>query len=90
MDLFRKMVVRAQGVRRPGSAAIDLCYVAAGRFDGFWEAGLKPWDTAAGIVLVKEAGGRLSNYHGEPYSPYAESIVASNTLIHGAMLAGLV
>jgi myo-inositol-1(or 4)-monophosphatase len=87
MDLFRKMVVRAQGVRRPGSAAIDLCYVAAGRFDGFWEAGLKPWDTAAGIVLVNEAGGRLSNYDGEPYSPYGASIVASNTLIHEAMLA---
>lgn len=89
MELFGRMVVRAQGVRRPGSAAIDLCYVAAGRFDGFWEAGLKPWDTAAGIVLVSEAGGRLSGYHGEPYSPYGASIVASNGLIHDVMLTVL-
>ena len=55
MDLFSRMVILAQGIRRPGSAAIDLCYVASGRFDGFWEEGLKPWDTAAGSLIVQEA-----------------------------------
>ncbi|MBW2345452.1 MAG: inositol monophosphatase [Deltaproteobacteria bacterium] len=86
MDLFTKMLVRAQGVRRPGSAAIDMCYVAAGRFDGFWESDLKPWDTAAGTVIVKEAGGRLSTYEGNPYDPYRKSIVAANPFIHDAMM----
>ena len=89
MALFQKMLVLAQGIRRPGSAAIDLCYVAAGRFDGFWEEGLKPWDTAAGILIVGEAGGRLSTYEGEPYTPYLKNIVASNTFIHDAMLTAL-
>lgn len=84
--LFEKMVVRAQGIRRPGSAAIDLCYVAVGRFDGFWEERLKPWDTAAGSIIVKEAGGRVTNYDGAPYSPYQESIIAANPSIHKAML----
>jgi myo-inositol-1(or 4)-monophosphatase len=86
MELFEKMIVLAQGVRRPGSAALDLCYVAAGRFDGFWEEGLKPWDTAAGVVIVKEAGGTLTTFEGEPYNPYLKSIVAANPLIHGAMI----
>ena len=86
MDLFKKMLVRAQGVRRPGSAAIDMCYVAAGRFDGFWESDLKPWDTAAGTIIVKEAGGKLSNYEGGPYDPYQKSIVAANPFIHDAMM----
>jgi len=86
MDLFKRMVVRAQGVRRPGSAAIDMCYVAAGRFDGFWESDLKPWDTAAGTVIVREAGGKLSTYEGKPYDPYKKSIVAANPFIHDAML----
>jgi myo-inositol-1(or 4)-monophosphatase len=89
MELFQKMLVRAQGIRRLGSAAIDLCYVAAGRFDGFWEAGLKPWDTAAGMIILQEAGGKLSNYDSEPYSPYSKSIVASNPFIHSAMLRAL-
>ncbi|MBW1707794.1 MAG: inositol monophosphatase [Deltaproteobacteria bacterium] len=86
MDLFTKMLVRAQGVRRPGSAAIDMCYVAAGRFDGFWESDLKPWDTAAGTIIVKEAGGKLSTYEGNPYDPYKKSIVAANPFIHDAMM----
>ena len=86
MALFTKMITRAQGVRRPGSAAIDLCYVAAGRFDGFWEEGLKPWDTAAGAIIVDEAGGRLSTFEGDAYSPRLPSLVASNSLIHEAML----
>ncbi len=86
---FRRMIVRAQGLRRPGSAALDLCYLAAGIFDGFWEEGLKPWDTAAGTIIVSEAGGRISNYNGDTYSPYMKNILASNALIHSAMLTAL-
>jgi myo-inositol-1(or 4)-monophosphatase len=86
LDAFKKMVILAQGVRRPGSAAIDLCYLAAGMVDGFWEKGLKPWDTAAGVVIVKEAGGIITDYDGNPYSPYADSIIAANPFIHPAML----
>jgi len=89
MEVFAKMVVLAQGVRRPGAAALDLCYVAAGRLDGFWEEGLKPWDTAAGAVIVKEAGGTLTTFEGEPYNPYLETIVATNNLIHSAMVRAL-
>ena len=86
MALFEKMIVLTQGVRRPGSAAIDLCYVAAGRVDGFWEEGLEPWDTAAGCVIVSEAGGRLSTFEDTPYTPYSKNIVASNGFIHEQML----
>lgn len=89
MARLAKMIVLAQGVRRPGSAAIDLCYVAEGRFDGFWEEGLKPWDTAAGMIIVKEAGGKLSTYEGDPYTPYHKSIVASNPHIHQVMVETL-
>lgn len=89
LELFRKMLVLAQGVRRPGSAAIDLCYVAAGRFDGFWEERLKPWDTAAGSVIVEEAGGKVGSYEGEPYTPYQKSIVAANPFLFEAMLSAL-
>jgi myo-inositol-1(or 4)-monophosphatase len=85
LERFKRMVVRAQGIRRPGSAALDLCYVAAGRFDGFWEEGLKPWDTAAGIIIAQEAGGRVSTFEGEPCSPFSNNIVASNSLIHDEM-----
>lgn len=86
LELFKKMVVTAQGVRRPGSAALDLCYVAAGRLDGFWEEGLKPWDTAAGTVIVREAGGILTTFRGEPYTPYSKSVVAANPFIHHMMI----
>jgi myo-inositol-1(or 4)-monophosphatase len=86
INFFGKMVVRAQGIRRPGSAAIDLCYVAAGRFDGFWEQGLNPWDTAAGILIVEEAGGKVTTFEGKPYSPYQKTIVAANPSIHGEMI----
>lgn len=81
-----KMIVHPQGVRRPGTAAVDLCYVAAGIFDGFWEEGLMPWDTAAGTVIATEAGAMLSTYQGDAYSPRSETIVASNGIIHEAML----
>ena len=86
VDHFRRMLVEAQGLRRPGSAAIDLCFVAAGRLDGFWEEGLKPWDTAAGMVIAEEAGGKVSTYDGSPYSPYEKNIVAANPPVHGAMI----
>jgi myo-inositol-1(or 4)-monophosphatase len=82
---FEELILLAQGVRRPGSAAIDLCYVAAGRFDGFWEPGLKPWDTAGGSIIVSEAGGKLSTYEGEEFTPYQRTVVASNTRIHDAL-----
>jgi myo-inositol-1(or 4)-monophosphatase len=86
VPLFGRMIVAAQGVRRPGAASIDLAYLAAGRFDGFWEEGLKPWDTAAAIVLVEEAGGVVSTFDGSPYSPYENTIVAANPAIHPEML----
>jgi myo-inositol-1(or 4)-monophosphatase len=86
---FRKMITRAQGIRRPGAAALDLCLVAAGVFDGFWEEGLKPWDSAAGAIILEEAGGRLTTYDGNPFAPYEETIVASNSLIHDLMLSAL-
>ena len=79
---FRDFLIKAQGVRRAGAAALDLAYVACGRFDGFWEPLLKPWDTAAGILLVKEAGGQVTNYRGEAYDPFQNHILASNGLIH--------
>lgn len=86
MGLLTKMITLVQGVRRPGSAAIDLCYVASGRLDGFWEEGLKPWDTAAGSLIVEEAGGKVSDYRGVPYTPFQKNIVASNPYIHKKML----
>jgi myo-inositol-1(or 4)-monophosphatase len=86
IELLKRMIVLVQGVRRPGSASIDLCYVASGRLDGFWEEGLQPWDTAAGSLIVMEAGGMVSNYEGEKYSPFQKSIVAANPFIHQKML----
>ncbi len=84
--LFERLLVQAQGVRRPGSAAIDLCYTAAGRFDGYWEQGLNPWDTAAGTVIVQEAGGKISTYQGAPYTPYQKTVLAANPHIHKQVL----
>jgi myo-inositol-1(or 4)-monophosphatase len=77
--------LKSHGVRRDGSAALDLASVAAGRFDGFWEFGLKPWDTAAGVVLVEEAGGTVSDMQGNPYVPGGKTILATNGLIHKEM-----
>lgn len=86
LDHFCKFSLKAQGLRRTGSAALDLCYVAAGRFDGFWEVRLNPWDMAAGTVIVREAGGRLTDFSGKELSIYEQELVASNGLIHEAML----
>jgi myo-inositol-1(or 4)-monophosphatase len=76
----------AQAVRRDGSAAIDLAYVACGRFDGFWEDGLSPWDTAAGLLLIEEARGLVTNFNKEPLSIYTKKVLATNGLIHDAMM----
>jgi myo-inositol-1(or 4)-monophosphatase len=81
-----RFIVRAQAIRRCGSAALDLSYVACGRFDGFWELKLKPWDVAAGALLVAEAGGRVSDFAGAPFALEAPGIVASNGLIHPAIV----
>lgn len=77
----------AQGIRRAGAAALDLAYVAAGRLDGFWELKLKAWDVAAGVLLVREAGGMVTGFDGSPYDVFNDRIVASNGLIHGEMVA---
>jgi myo-inositol-1(or 4)-monophosphatase len=83
---FADFTSRAQAIRRDGSAALDLCYVAAGRFDGFWEPGLHAWDVAAGMLIVREAGGSISDYHGAPAALNGGRLVASNGKIHQAML----
>lgn len=86
---FTNMLLKSRAVRRDGSAAIDLAYVACGRFDGFWEEGLNPWDMAAGVLLVEEAGGKVSCYDGSKFSIYKPPICTSNGLIHGEMLGVL-
>lgn len=73
-------------IRRMGAAAVDLAYVACGRLDGFWESALKPWDTAAGWLLVEEAGGRVSNFSGQPYTPFRGEILASNGRLHSLLM----
>ncbi len=83
---LKAMIVKAQGIRRAGAAAIDLAYVACGRFEGFWEKKLKPWDTAAGILLVEEAGGRVTDFKGGEYNPFLPEIIASNGPIHNQMV----
>ncbi|MDR1727834.1 MAG: hypothetical protein LBT74_07910 [Acidobacteriota bacterium] len=86
---YAAFAVRTQGVRRSGSAALDLCQVAAGRLDGFWERQLQPWDCAAGYLAVREAGGRVTNYAGERGSVYEREALASNGLVHEEMMAVL-
>jgi myo-inositol-1(or 4)-monophosphatase len=83
---FTNFTLHAQAVRRDGSAALDLANVACGRFDGFWEDGLNPWDIAAGAILINEAGGRVTNYDNEPLDIYTKKVVASNGRVHDAML----
>ncbi|MSR24156.1 MAG: inositol monophosphatase [Nitrospiraceae bacterium] len=86
LDHFANFALRAQGMRRMGAAAIDLCYVACGRFDDFWELKLNPWDTAAGSLMVAEAGGYMSDFKGGPFSIYGIELLASNSLIHHEMV----
>ena len=83
---FAAFTMKAQAVRRDGSAAIDLAYVACGRFEGFWEDGLHPWDVAAGVLLIEEAGGLVTDFKSAPLSIYTPKVLASNGLIHEAMI----
>jgi len=87
---FRRFLKTAQGIRRGGSAALDLCYVAAGRFDGFWEESLSPWDMAAGVLIVQESKGRVTGYLGGAPDIESGHIIATNGRIHEAMQAILV
>jgi myo-inositol-1(or 4)-monophosphatase len=84
---FRGFLLEAQAVRRGGSASLDLCYLAAGRCDGFWELGLQPWDTAAGSLIASEAGARVTDFDGQPFSIHKREILASNGRIHDEMSA---
>ena len=86
IELFAAFISRSRAVRRLGSAALDLCYVAAGRFDGFWERKLQPWDVAAGALIVAEAGGQVTAMSGGMYGSREGSILASNGLIHAQLL----
>jgi len=86
IHFYHEITLRSHGVRRAGSAALDLAYVAAGRLEGFWEFNLNPWDTAAGILLVEEAGGRVSNFAGEPFRLNSEETLVSNGLIHDELV----
>lgn len=89
LERFQHFTHLTRAVRRVGAAALDLCYVAAGRFDGFWEAGLQPWDAAAGSLMVLEAGGTVTDYYGDEYWIEAPGIIATNGLIHEHLLDGL-
>ena len=84
---YHQLTLRTHGVRRAGSAALDLCCVASGRFDGFWEFNLNPWDTAAGVLLVEEAGGRVTNFSGGSFQLSSRETLASNGLVHEALVA---
>src|SRR3990170_8037296 len=86
VGLFAAFVGQARAVRRLGSAAIDLCYVAAGRMDGFWESDLKPWDMAAGALIVAEAGGRVTRTDGTPFASRSGDVLATNGRLHDQML----
>ena len=88
LDHFQKFLMKAQAIRRDGVAAIDLCYVAAGRYDGFWELNLFPWDVAAGYLMIQEAGGKVSDFRGKAFDVYSKEILASNGQLHRA-LAGV-
>src|SRR5579863_9453805 len=83
---YHQITLRTHGVRRAGSAALDLCNVASGRFDGFWEFNLNPWDTAAGALIVEEAGGTMSRFDGSPFQIDSRETLASNGLVHDALV----
>jgi myo-inositol-1(or 4)-monophosphatase len=85
LDFFSQFSLKAQAIRRAGSAALDLCYIASGRFDGYWEMKLRPWDVAAGTLIVAEAGGQVTDFSGGRFSIYGKECLASNGLLHGEM-----
>jgi myo-inositol-1(or 4)-monophosphatase len=86
IHFYHQLGMQTHGVRRCGSAAIDLAYVACGRLDAFWEFGLNPWDMAAGLLLIEEAGGKYSGMHGEPHRLDGANVVGNNGLIHDEIL----
>lgn len=86
INFYHQLTLRSHGVRRAGSAALDLCYVACGRYDAFWEFNLNPWDTAAGVLIVQEAGGKVTNFSGQPFSIDSRQVMASNTILHDELL----
>ncbi len=86
IHFYHQITLRTHGVRRAGSAALDLCNVASGRFDGFWEFNLNPWDTAAGVLIIEEAGGKVTRYDGSPFQLNSRETLATNGLIHEALL----
>jgi myo-inositol-1(or 4)-monophosphatase len=86
IHFYHQITLRTHGVRRAGSAALDLCNVASGRFDGFWEFNLNPWDTAAGVLIIEEAGGKVSRFDGSPFELDSRETLASNGLVHDALL----
>jgi myo-inositol-1(or 4)-monophosphatase len=83
------VLARAQGIRRMGSAALDLAWVAAGRYDGYWEFSLQPWDVAAGVLIITEAGGTVSNIAGDPFQLTHTGVVGSNSHIHHDLLEAM-
>ena len=87
IHFYHQITLRSHGVRRAGSAALDLCNVACGRFDGFWEFNLNPWDTAAGVLIVEEAGGKVTRFDGSAFELSSRETLASNGLVHEALLA---
>lgn len=86
IEYFSRFQLKAQDIRRDGSAVLNLCYTACGRFDGFWELKLNPWDTASGVLIVTEAGGKVTDFSGNVFNIYKKEILASNGLIHEQML----
>jgi myo-inositol-1(or 4)-monophosphatase len=86
IHFYHQITLRTHGVRRAGSAALDLCNVACGRFDGFWEFNLNPWDTAAGVLLVEEAGGKVTRFDGSPFAIDSSETLGSNGLVHDTLL----
>ncbi len=87
LEVFERFIRKGIAVRRLGSAALDLCWTAAGRFDGFYEHSLKAWDSAAGILILEEAGGKVTGFDGKAHSVYQPDILATNGVIHDEMLA---
>jgi len=87
IENFARFLKASQAVRRAGSAALDLCYVACGRFDGFWELYLNPWDTAAGALILEEAGGKITKFDGSPFTVYDKELLASNSKLHSKMIS---
>lgn len=85
LEHFSRIKMVAHSIRRDGSSALDLCYVASGRYDGFWEFGLQPWDTAAGTLIVKEAGGKVSRFDGSEFDNYGSETLATNGIIHAEL-----